>query len=251
MLALITGATSGIGLSFARDLSEQGYDLILVARRKRKLESIKKSLKTNVEIINIDLSSTYHVFKLFERVKSRDIDLLINNAGFGIYGDFSETNLDKEIDLLDLNIKTVHILTKLFVQLFEERQKGTILNVASLAGFMPGPKMATYYASKNYVLRLTEAIYQELKERNSKVQISVLCPGPVRTEFNKVANVTFHMKSLTKEKVTKYTLKKLKQKKLIIIPGFQSKCIFFFYRFLSIKRILKICYNVQKKKGKK
>ena len=151
MKALITGASSGIGRDMARVLSEKGYDLILVARRKTKLEKLQKELKTNVEIIPMDISSTYNCMSLYNQVKKQDIDILINNAGFGIFGEFVNTNIDKELDMIDINIKTVHVLTKLFLKDFKAKNKGYILNVASSAAFLPGPLMASYYGTKAYI----------------------------------------------------------------------------------------------------
>ena len=231
MKALITGASSGIGRDMARVLSDMGYDLILVARRKDKLEKLKKQLSTDVKIICLDVSSTYNCTKLYNKVKDEDIDILINNAGFGKFGEFNDIKLDDELDMIDVNIKAVHILTKLFLNDFVARNKGYILNVASSAAFQPGPLMATYYSTKAYVLHLTEAIYEELRKNNSNVGISVLCPGPVNTEFNKVAKVRFSLKSLESNDVAEYAIKKMFKKKLIInqdsVLNVPLKCIDF------------------------
>lgn len=249
MKALITGASSGIGRDMARILSEQGWDLILVARRKDKLEKLKKQLKTDVKIITMDVSSTFNCTKLYNRVKDDDIDLLINNAGFGKFGEFNNLKLDEELDMIDVNIKAVHILTKLFLNDFVEKDKGYILNVASSAAFQSGPLMATYYSTKAYVLHLTEAIYEELRRKGSNVSVSVLCPGPVRTEFNKVAKVKFSLKELESYDVAEYALKKTFKKKLIIIPGWTIKLGTFANRLLPRKLMLKIIYKIQKKKS--
>lgn len=248
MKALITGASSGIGKEMAKILSDMGYDLILVARRKKKLEELKKELKTKTTIIPLDVSSSFNCMKLYNKVKDEDIDVVINNAGFGLFGEFNETNLDKELDMIDTNIKAVHILTKQFLNDFIEKDKGYILNVASLAGFMPGPLMATYYASKNYVLKLTEAISQELKEKGSNVYIGALCPGPVNTEFNDVAKVKFCVKAMSSEEVASYAIDKMFKEKTVIVPGFKMKVLSILYRFVPTKLLLKINYNVQKKK---
>ena len=248
MKALITGASSGIGRDMARVFSDMGYDLILVARRKDKLEKLKKQLSTDVKIICLDVSSTYNCTKLYNKVKDEDIDILINNAGFGKFGEFNDIKLDDELDMIDVNIKAVHILTKLFLNDFVARNKGYILNVASSAAFQPGPLMATYYSTKAYVLHLTEAIYEELRKNNSNVGISVLCPGPVNTEFNKVAKVRFSLKSLESNDVAEYAIKKMFKKKLIITPGFSIKCATKMYRFLPRKLMTKITYKIQKKK---
>lgn len=249
MKALITGASSGIGKSMAKYLSEKGYDLILVARRKTYLQALKKELKTNVKIIPLDLSNEDNLNLLYEELADKDIDILINNAGFGLFGEFDKTNLDTEFKMIDVNIKAVHYLTKKFLKLFKEKDKGYILNVASSAGFMAGPKLSTYYATKNYVLRLTEAIYQELKVDKSNVKISCLCPGPVDTEFNKVAHGEFHTKSLTSEYVSKYAIDMMFKNKLYIIPSFKMKFVIFMTRFLPRKLLLKITYKIQDRKS--
>lgn len=248
MLALITGASSGIGADMARILSSKGYDLILVARRKEKLERLKKELKTNVELIVMDVSSTFNCMKLYNRVKGKEIDIVINNAGFGLYGSFLETKIDTELDMIDLNIKALHTLTKEFLKDFQERDKGYILNVASSAAFLPGPLMATYYATKAYVLHFTEAISEELRKMGSHVYIGALCPGPVNTEFNSVAGVKFNLKGLESYDVANYAIQKMFRKKTVIIPGITVKLGVFFTRFLPRSVQARISYAIQKKK---
>lgn len=250
MKALITGASSGIGMDMAHILSEKGYDLILVARRKTRLENLKKQLNTNVEIIVSDLSSTFNCMKLYEAVKEQDIDIVINNAGFGLAGEFVETKLDKEMDMIDLNIKAVHTLTKCFLKDFKEKNKGYILNVASSAAFQPGPLMATYYATKAYVLNMTTAIYEELRQSGSDVYVGCLCPGPVDTEFNKVAKVEFSLPSLKSEDVARYALKKMFQRKLVIIPGLQMKLTYYISKLAPRKLKLRVTYHIQRRKIK-
>ena len=248
MKALITGASSGIGRDMAHYLSNLGYDLILVATNKNRLEAVKEKCKTNVEIITCDLRKEKEIHDLYEKTKKANIDILINNAGFGLFGEFYETDLNRELEMIDVNIKAVHILTKLFLNDFIKRDSGYILNVASSAGFMAGPKLSTYYATKNYVLKLTEAIYEELKKNNSHVHISALCPGPVNTNFNDTAGGYFSVKGLSSEYVAKYGIVKMFKGKLIIIPGFNMKLAIFGTRFLSIKTLLKITYKIQDKK---
>ena len=182
--------------------------------------------------------------------KNDNIDILINNAGFGLFGEFTETDLNKELEMIDVNIKAVHILTKLFLKDMKKRNKGYILNVSSAASFQAGPLMATYYATKSYVTKLTLAIYEELRRDKSNVHISCLCPGPVNTNFNNVANVQFSMKSLSSEYVARYAINKMFQNKLIIIPGIKMKFTIFFNRLVSNKLAIKIVYKVQKKKEK-
>ncbi len=248
MTALITGASSGIGADMARILSEKGYDLILVARNKRKMEVLSKELKTNIEIIPMDISSTYNCTELYNMVKKRDIDILINNAGFGLFGHFNTTKLDKELDMIELNIKTVHTLTKLFLKDFIKKNKGHILNVASSAAFMPGPLMPTYYATKAYVLHLTEAINEELRHDKKNVYVGALCPGPVNTNFNKVAGVSFNLDSLESYDVAKYAINKMLKNKVVIVPGIKIKIGIFILRFLPRSLVRKIAYKIQKSK---
>lgn len=246
MKALVTGASSGIGRDIARELSKRGYDLVIVARNTARLEELKAELKTNVQIISMDLTSEENCKKLYEQAKG--IDLLVNNAGFGEFGFFTETDMDKEINMIKTNITALHILTKLYLKDMKEKNRGQILNVASIAGFMPGPLMATYYASKNYVVRLSESIREELKKQKSNVKISILCPGPVKTNFNNVANVKFELNSLTSEYVARYTVDKLLKNKFYIVPGFTIKLAKFFAKITPTPIVAKCSYHMQKRK---
>ncbi len=250
MKALITGASSGIGLDIARYLATKGYELILVARSKEKLEYIQSKMPTKTTIVVMDLSNEQKVKELCVLMKNEDIDMLVNNAGFGNFGEFSETELSKDMEMINTNIKAVHILTKFALKNMIKKDYGYILNVASSAGFMPGgPLLSTYYATKSYVLSLTEAINYELKKKKSNVIVSALCPGPVDTNFNNVANVTFKTKALSSKFVAKYAIDEiLENKKLIIIPGRKMKLAKFFSRFLSDKALLRITYKIQRKK---
>lgn len=250
MKILITGASSGIGASFARKFDAMGHDLILVSRSKKNLDILKKELKGNVKIISMDLSSTFNCMKLYNKVKKDHIDILINNAGFGLCGRFEDLSLEKELDMIDLNIKTVHTLTKLFYQDFKERDSGFLLNVASSAAFLPGPLMTTYYATKSYVLRLTEALYEELRVDKSKVYVGCLCPGPVDTNFNTVAGVEFSMKPLTSDYVAEYAIKKMFKGKLVIIPGFGMKVTSALQKTIPTKIAMRFAYKIQKSKIK-
>lgn len=248
MKALITGASSGIGKDMAIYLSDLGYDLILVARRKDLLNNLKKELQTKVTIYDYDLTNEKNIHKLYESVKNEDVDFLINNAGFGLFGDFVNTNIERELEMIDLNVKAYHLMTKLFLKDFVKRNKGYILNVCSSAGFMSGPGMATYYATKNYVTSLTLAINEELRNAGSNVQISALCPGPVETEFNKVAKGKFVIKGANSKKVAKYAIDKTLRGKMIIIPTLMMKLSIFGIRLIPRRLQLKLTYNIQKKK---
>ncbi len=250
MKALVTGASSGIGYSMAKYLSSLGYDLILVARDKEKLQQIQRELNTDVKIVVADLSQESKLKDLYVLCKNDNIDILINNAGFGLFGEFSSTDLNREMEMMDVNMRAVHVLTKLFLKDMIKKDSGYILNVSSSASFQAGPLMATYYASKSYVTKLSLAIYEELRRSKSKVKISCLCPGPVKTNFNDVANVKFAMKGMDSDKVAKYAIDKMFKGKTIIIPGFKMKTIIFFNRFVSNKFAARMVYNFQKKKRK-
>ncbi len=246
MKALITGASSGMGRDMAKILSQKGYDLILVARDEKKLEEVKKQLKTETKIVVMDISKEENCKKIYE--ENKDIDILINNAGFGDCGHFEETSLDKDIQMIHTNIIAYHILTKLYLKEMIKKDSGKILNVASIAGFMPGPLMTTYYSTKNYVVRFSESIREELRRKKSKVQISILCPGPVDTNFNKVADVEFALKGLSSEYVAKYAINKFFKGKFYIVPGWKIKLARIGAKFAPASFVAKISYNMQKRK---
>ncbi len=249
MKALITGASSGIGRDISIILSNMGYDLILVARRRDRLEELKGILPTCVNIICMDISGADACFELYERVREESVDILVNNAGFGVFGEFEHTDLETELRMIDTNIKAVHILTKLFLKDFAKKDSGYILNVASSAAFLPGPLLAAYYATKAYVLRLTEAIYEELRRKGSHVYVGALCPGPVDTEFNKTANVKFGINGLSSRYVAEYAVRQMFRRQLVIVPGAVMKLARFFQKFIPEKLLLKITYNIQKRKN--
>ena len=248
MKALVTGASSGIGKHIAYYLASQNIDLILVARSKKEMEHIKKSVKVNVKILTLDLLKEENVYKLYEETKNDNIDILINNAGFGLFGTFAETDLNRELEMIDLNIKAYHILTKLFLCNFIKKDAGYILNVCSSAGFMAGPRLSTYYATKNYITKLTMAINEELRQVGSNVSISALCPGPVNTNFNKVAHGEFSIKEADPTYVAKYAIDKMFKRKMIIVPTLRMKLTLFLTRFAPYRLQLLIAYHIQGKK---
>lgn len=250
MKVLITGASSGIGRDMARYLASLGHELILVGRDKEKLEELQNTLNVESKIIIADLSDVTKVKEIYVMTKNEDIDILINNAGFGLFGKFYETDLNVELDMIHTNILAVHLLTKLYLRDMQKKNSGYILNVASMAAFGPGPLMATYYATKAYVNNLTEAINEELRRDNSGVSISSLCPGPVDTNFNNVAGVSFSVKPMTSEEVAHYAIDMMFKKKVVIIPGFKMRLTMFFRHFASRSLIRKITYNIQKSKLK-
>lgn len=247
--ALITGASSGIGVEFAKRLSERGYRLILVARRQERLEKLAEKLKTPCEIIVADLGKEEECYRLYREVKEKDIEVLINNAGFGDCGTFLEGDLEKELNMIQVNVKAVHILTKLFLRKMQKKNRGYVLNVASSAGLLPaGPYMATYYATKAYVTSFTQAVAQELKEKGSRVYVGCLCPGPVDTEFNRVANVEFALKGIRPDYCAAYALKQMYARKVVIVPTIQMKAAITCSRFLPRKILVGIASHQQKKK---
>ena len=235
-----------MGRDMARCLAFKGYDLILVARREDRLRALQKEIKNvNVRIITLDLSIEENCLKLYALTRDEHIDFLINNAGFGVYGRFTETSLDRELTLIKTNVIAVHMLTKLFVKDMKERGSGNILNVGSIAGFLPGPLLSSYYASKNYVVRLSEAVHEELRREGSRVKVSVLCPGPVKTEFNQVAGVNFIVEGLKSSYVARYAIDKALKGKMVIIPGKSIKLLKLGARLLGEKRFTRISYTLQ------
>lgn len=250
MKALITGASSGIGREIAILLSDMGIETVLVARREDKLRELANSLKTNSEIVVCDLSEPQAAKELYKKIP--DIDILINNAGFGIFGEFDKTRLEREEELISLNVTALHILTKLYLKDFKKINKGYILNVASIAGFLPGPLFSSYYASKAYAMRLTTAIHHELKRSRSAVKVSCLCPGPVVTEFNDVAGVSFGPLGMRADKVAKLAVKGMFKGKRLIIPGILFKLARILVRFIPEPLCAKIMARLQlAKKPKK
>lgn len=244
MRALITGASSGIGRDMARVLSDMGYDLVLVARRAERLEELKKTLKTKVDIISLDLSEAENCYAL--HAQAGEIDVLINNAGFGLFGDFIEADLEEELKMLRVNSQAMHILMKLYLRDFTARDRGYILNVASAAGFMPGgPLLNTYYATKAYILNLSRGVSRELKKHKSHVVVSALCPGPVQTEFEMVAGVDFASVGLKSEKVARYAIKKLFRGKMVIVPGVIFKAGRVLAKLLPDSWLLSAAYIIQ------
>lgn len=248
MLALVTGASSGIGREIARELVRRGWDVIIVARRAERLQELKNELGKHAKCIRCDVSHIDECKKLHEVLQPQEIEMLVNCAGFGQCGFFDETDLETELRMIDTNLIAVHVLTKLFLQDFAARNKGYILNVASVAGFFSGPKMATYYATKNYVCSLTGAIREEVRQKRLNIKVSALCPGPVDTEFNEVANVNFSSKPVTARLAAEQALDGLMKGKMFIVPSFKIKAVKFSKRLFPDGLITHFCYKFQKKK---
>lgn len=251
---LITGASTGIGYELAKLFAKDRHNLILVARDEGKLETAKNELsKYNVEvkILSLDLSKSEDIQGLFNYVEMNklNVDILVNNAGIGTFGDFSEIEWVKEEALIDINIKVLTKLTKYFLPKIIECKNGGILNVASTAAFCSGPRMAAYYASKAYVLNLTEAIYEECKD--SGIRISCLCPGPVKTTFQDKAGIKKGESAkkylMDAEEVAKVSYKDFKKGKLIIIPGMKNKLLVIGNKLLPRRISRKIILKTNKK----
>ena len=247
MKALITGGSSGIGFSIAKELIHKNYEVILVARNEENLKKAIENLGKKASYIVTDLSIAKNCKELYYKLKDEDIHILINSAGFGLHGRFREEDLDRQLELIDLNIKATQILTKLFLNDMIEKNRGYILNIASTAAFSPGPLMASYFASKAYILRLTEAISEEIRKEGKNVYIGCLCPGPVETSFNDKLGVKFN-KAQNSDELAKYGINKKLKKKRVIIPTMNHKLNAFFNKFVPLKILLNANYNVQMKK---
>lgn len=228
---LITGASSGIGLELAKLFAADGNSLVLVARREELLNKIAGELSSEfgveVEVIAKDLSIEKSSEDIFEKLKDRDIDIVVNNAGFGAVGPFSDLDYERQIDMVKLNITALTSLTRLFIPRMVERNSGGILNVGSLAGFQPGPYATIYYATKAFVLSFTEGLKEELK--NSDIKITCLAPGPTNTEFGEVSGLDrsflFKFGTMSAWEVANSGYEGFKNGDTVVIPGFSNKLL--------------------------
>jgi len=225
-VALVTGASAGLGVEFARQLSKRGYRLVLAARRKERLDELAKELG-NARAVAVDLSKSNAAARLMTDVQANGetVDLLVNNAGFGLIGRFAEVDAKRERQMIDLNVGALTDLCRAVAPAMIERGSGAILNVASTAAFQPGPKMAVYFATKAFVLSLSEALHEELKPHG--IRVSCLCPGPTRTEFGDVAgfggNGLFDRVAMTANKVVEIGLKGLDANRAVVVAGWLNK----------------------------
>jgi len=247
--AVITGASSGIGKEIAKRLSKEGYKLILIARRKDRLEELASALSTECVLLSVDLTNEKACEELMHELEQYAIDVFVNNAGFGYCGESFNVDTDTELNMIDLNVKTMHLLTKFVLKKMMKADKGYILNVASSAGLLPaGPYMSTYYATKAYVTSFTRGLAEELRRANSNVYIGCLCPGPVDTEFNKVANVEFALKGISAYECANYAITQMFKKKITIVPTFKMKAVVVLARFVPTKLYVRIAAKQQRKK---
>lgn len=255
-LACITGASSGIGAEFARQLAAEGYSVILVARRQDRLIDLGQELASDYhvecECITADLSDLNECENLVSHLKSKcemPLDILINNAGFGAVGRFDQNDISNDLNMIDVNIKSLHYIAHQMMPHFIERNHGHIINVGSVAGLMPGgPYMATYYATKSYVVSLTNALAEELKRLGSHAQVHALCPGPVNTEFNDVANVKFSLKGISARECVSYCIDEADRGKIIIIPNMMVKVAAVASKLVPKEIVLGIVARSQKSK---
>ncbi|MDP3920634.1 MAG: SDR family oxidoreductase [Candidatus Omnitrophota bacterium] len=237
-IALITGATTGIGWELTRLFARDGYDLILVARHEDSLKRAACALENEFQIsgmvVAADLSKPNAGREVFERVQAAGLSVhtLVNNAGYGGHGAFLESDLQVELDMMQLNMTALTELTKLFIPGMVEKGSGNILNVASTAAFQPGPFMAVYYASKAYVLSFSAAIREELKDKG--INVTTLCPGPTESEFAKRAGMTnsilFKAGMMSAEKVARLGYEAMQKHRSIIVTGWKNKLLTFSVR---------------------
>lgn len=251
---LITGATSGIGYELAKLYASDGYNLILVSRNVERLKTVEKKLQlynVDIKILSVDLSNDNSANDIvsFVNKENLSINILINNAGIGSFGYFNEIDEKREIELIHININALTKLTKYFLPQMIKKNHGGIMNVASTAAFCAGPKMATYYASKAYVLNLTEAISEEVN--GSGVKVSCLCPGPVKTDFQGKAGIKKSEKAkkylMEANEVANIAYKEFNRGKVIIIPGFKNKLLVISTKLLprSISRKIVLKTNIK------
>ncbi|WP_339020632.1 SDR family NAD(P)-dependent oxidoreductase [Spiroplasma endosymbiont of Atherix ibis] len=230
--AIVTGASKGLGYAYCEELLKLQYNIIAVARNTNSLKELQKKYSNfKIETWDLDLSDLKNAYKLFEKSKKLDIEIVINNAGYGVWGYFYQTDLEKEMNMIDLNIKSLHIITKKFTQYFMEKNKGRVINIASMGSFTPGPVFSSYYASKAYVLSFGVAINTELKKLKSNVRVVTICPGALKTDFwnrsssEQRAKLRNKSKSMSSSVYAKNSLKKalkVKKKNYIIFGTFNK-----------------------------
>lgn len=225
--ALITGATSGLGYEFVKLFADNGYNLVLIARNEQKLEEIKHTFQSiDVKVITKDLSVPGAAKEIFQEVEEMGItiEVLVNNAGFGLMGKFQELDIKKQVEMIQLNIIALTELTYYFLPKMKHRNSGRIMNVASTAAFQPGPLMAVYYATKAFVLSFSEALVEELKGNN--VTVTTLCPGATKTNFGSVASVEgtkMFSRAMDSDIVAKKGYNALMSGKRVIVTGGLNK----------------------------
>jgi len=257
MYVLITGASSGIGLEMARVFAQQKKDLILVARNKKALEELAQQIRdqysVQVRVVSTDLTETNAAQALFDLTEARSwpVETLVNNAGFGDFSLYVDEKWERINSMVQLNITALLQLTRLYLPKMKASNSGNILNVASTAGFQPGPYMAVYYASKAFVLSFTEALHEEL--RGTGIKVSTLCPGPTESNFLKAANIDdvplFKMTKLpTSKEVAIYGVDALHANQSVAIHGWLNFMLMQLSRFMPRSLIVKLVRSLQEKR---
>ena len=249
----ITGASSGIGREFARRYARLGFRLILTARRKDRLDALAAQLVSEYgsfcRVLPADLEQECELARLQRELADERIDLFINNAGFGVCGSFLETDAAAEEAMIKVNVLALHTLCKFAVRKMQAQGFGTVLNVASSAGLLPGgPYMAGYYASKAYVVSLTRGIAEELREAHSPVSVCALCPGPVDTEFNDRAGVVFALKGISPALCVEEAMRGMLRGRTIIVPSALMRAATTAQHFVPTPLLMPIVARQQKKK---
>lgn len=249
MYALITGASSGIGREMALILAQKGYDLILAARRKDRLEKMKALLEKRYSIhvvaVVCDLSRKADCLSLCNAFQDYPVEILINGAGFGKIGYITETSLETQLSMIDTNITALHILSRQFAK---QAEHGYILNIASIAASQPDPFFAVYGATKAYVSSFSLALGYELKKQGSSVSVTTLCPGPVATEFDQVAGASVSLNAISAKKCAKEGLRGMFRKKRLVIPSFTTKAAYLASKLSPLAVILPVIHRIQRKK---
>ncbi|HQR32018.1 MAG TPA: SDR family oxidoreductase [Blastocatellia bacterium] len=249
--ALITGASYGIGEAFARRLATEGANLILTARSVDRLEAIADELRSAfnvaVTVIKSDLAQSSDWQKLFDQTEGRDqqVDLLINNAGFGAVGDFADLPLDRQLEMIQVNVTALVALSHLFVKPMLQRRSGAIIQLASTASFQGVPYFATYSATKSFILTFSEALWAECQPFG--VRVLAVCPGPTGTHFQSVAgteNASRPVKMQTPDEVVQVSLKALAANRSVVVSGFGNSAMVFLERFVSRQTVTKMASKI-------
>lgn len=247
MKAVITGASSGIGREIAKILSSKGYDIVAVGRNTDALYSLSTSLTTAVQVEAIDLSSVEGAKLLFD--KHKDADAIVNCAGVGVFGEFNFTSLDRELEMISINVLSLHVLTKLYYTEFAKKGKGNILNVASSAAYFIGPAYSSYYATKAYVHRLTRALSRESERCGYGVKLTLFCPGPVKTGFGKKDGISDGVGAITAELAAAKAVNGMLKGKEVVFPNLTTKLLVCLSKLIPEKLLSKFVYRQQLKKA--
>lgn len=251
---LITGSSYGIGKELAYYFIKDGYNLVITARSEDKLKEVKEELlkefpDRSIAILPLDLSLPNAPFALVEDIKSKNIsiDVLVNNAGYGLLNSFHNADIDRQLNMIQLNVNNLVSLTRLLLPQMIKNKEGGLLNVASVAGFVPGPNMAVYYATKAFVLSFSEALHEELKPYG--ITVSCLAPGPTKTKFGEVSgmkeSVVFKMGAQSARTVARKAYQGFKRNKAIILPGINNKFITLITRVFPRTVIRKVIHKIQ------